>query len=52
MLNKLVSPAWTMLEYSWYSLLLFIVTPWFLHQLGTERYGHWMLLMALWASVA
>ncbi len=35
-----------MLEYGWYPLLLFIVTPWFLHRLGTEQYGHWMLLTA------
>lgn len=46
MLKKLVSPAWAMLEYGWYPLLLFIATPWFLHQLGTEHYGHWMLLTA------
>lgn len=35
-----------MLEYGWYPLLLFIATPWFLHRLGTEQYGHWMLLTA------
>lgn len=35
-----------MLEYGWYPLLLFITTPWFLHRLGTEHYGHWMLLTA------
>ncbi len=46
MLKKLTSPAWALLEYGWYPLLLFISTPWFLHQLGTERYGHWMLLTA------
>ena len=35
-----------MLEYGWYPLLLFIATPWFLHRLGTEQYGYWMLLTA------
>lgn len=35
-----------MLEYGWYPLLLFIATPWFLLRLGTENYGHWMLLTA------
>jgi len=35
-----------MLEYACYPLLLFIATPWFLHRLGTEQYGHWMLLTA------
>lgn len=47
MLRKFASPAWAMLEYGWYPLLLFIATPWFLHQLGTEQYGHWMLLTAV-----
>lgn len=46
MLTKLVSPAWAVLEYGSYPLLLFIATPWFLHQLGTQHYGHWMLLTA------
>lgn len=46
MLKKLASPAWAMLEYGSYPLLLFIATPWFLHQLGTVGYGHWMLLTA------
>ena len=46
MLRRLVSPAWAMLEYGWYPLLLFISTPWFLFKLGTEVYGHWMLLTA------
>jgi O-antigen/teichoic acid export membrane protein len=35
-----------MLEYGWYPLLLFVSTPWFLHRLGTQQYGHWMLLSA------
>lgn len=46
MLRKFASPAWAMLEYGWYPLLLFIATPWFLYRLGTEQYGHWMLLTA------
>ena len=46
MLRKLANPAWAMLEYGWYPLLLFLTTPWFLHQLGSERYGYWMLLTA------
>lgn len=46
MFRKLASPAWAMLEYGAYPLLLFIATPWFLHQLGTVGYGHWMLLAA------
>jgi O-antigen/teichoic acid export membrane protein len=46
MLKNLASPAWAMLEYGSYPLLLFIATPWFLHQLGTGGYGHWMLLTA------
>lgn len=45
-LRKLASPAWAMMEYGSYPLMLFIATPWFLHQLGTEGYGHWMLLTA------
>lgn len=46
MLKKLVSPGWAVLEYGWYPLLLFIATPYFLHMLGTEKYGHWMMLTA------
>ena len=46
MLKKFANPAWAMLEYGWYPLLLFIATPWFLHRLGTEHYGLWMLLTA------
>jgi O-antigen/teichoic acid export membrane protein len=46
MIKKLASPAWALLEYGWYPLLLFITTPWFLHQLGSEKYGYWMLLTA------
>ena len=46
MLKNFVSPAWAILEYGSYPLLLLISTPWFLHQLGIDRYGHWMLLVA------
>jgi len=46
MLNKLLSPAWVMLEYGWYPLLFFIATPYLLHTLGAVKYGHWMLLTA------
>ena len=45
-LRKFASPAWAMMEYGSYPLLLFIATPWFLHQLGVAQYGHWMLLSA------
>ena len=46
MLTKLVSPIWAMLEYAWYPLLVFMVTPYFLNTLGPQKYGHWMLLTA------
>ena len=44
---NLANPAWAMLEYGWYPLLLLIATPWFLHRLGAGQYGHWMLLLAV-----
>lgn len=47
MLKKLASSAWAIFEHGSYPLLLFIATPWFLHQLGAEQYGHWMLLTAV-----
>jgi O-antigen/teichoic acid export membrane protein len=46
MLRQLASPAWAILEYAWHPLLLFVFTPWFLYHLGTDAYGHWMLLTA------
>lgn len=46
MRDKLSSPAWAMLEYGWYPLLVFIATPYLLYTLGPEKYGHWMLLTA------
>jgi O-antigen/teichoic acid export membrane protein len=46
MLKRLVSPVWAVLEYGWYPLVLFATTPWFLHRLGAEQYGYWMLLTA------
>lgn len=45
-LKGLAGSAWAMIEYGSYPLLMFIATPWFLHQLGTSGYGHWMLLTA------
>lgn len=35
-----------MLEYGWYPLMIFITTPYFLHTLGAEGFGYWMLLTA------
>lgn len=46
LIRRLISPAWAILEYASYPALLLIATPWFLHQLGTDHYGHWMLLTA------
>jgi hypothetical protein len=45
--THLVSPAWMVLEYGWYPLLAFVATPYLLHSLGPEKYGHWMLLTAI-----
>jgi len=47
MLGRLTGSTWAVFEYGWYPLLVFIATPWFLRQLGTELYGHWMLLTAI-----
>lgn len=47
MLSRLTNSTWAVFEYGWYPLLVFIATPWFLRQLGTELYGHWMLLTAI-----
>lgn len=46
MLKRIASPAWAVLEYGWFPLLLLATTPWFLHRLGSEYYGYWMLLTA------
>jgi O-antigen/teichoic acid export membrane protein len=46
MLTKFSGSVWAMSEYGWYPLLLLVSTPWFLHQLGTDQYGYWMLLTA------
>ena len=46
MLGRFSSSIWVLSEYGWYPLLLILATPWFLHQLGTEQYGYWMLLTA------
>lgn len=47
MLRRLASPSWAVAEYLWYPLLLIVATPWFLRQLGTEQFGHWMLLTSI-----
>ena len=47
MLAKISGSVWVVLEYGWYPLLAFITTPYFLHVLGAEKYGHWMLLTAI-----
>src|SRR5438876_12448991 len=47
MLSKFASPTWAVLEYGWYPLLVFVTTPYFLHALGTEKYGLWMLLSTI-----
>ncbi len=46
MLKRFANPAWAVLEYGWYPLLLFVTTPWFLQRLGVAEYGYWMLLTA------
>jgi O-antigen/teichoic acid export membrane protein len=46
MLSRLMQPAWAVMEYGWYPLLVLIATPYFVHTLGPEKYGHWMLLSA------
>lgn len=46
MIKSLSNPAWAVIEYGWYPLLVFIVTPYLLHTLGPDRYGLWMLLTA------
>lgn len=44
---RLSGSVWAILEYAWYPLLVFIATPYLLHTLGSEKYGHWMLLTAV-----
>src|SRR5215472_2118625 len=46
MLSNLIQPAWAVMEYGWYPALALIATPYFMHTLGPEKYGHWMLLTA------
>ena len=46
MLKRLASPAWSVLEYGWYPLLVFLSTPYLLRTLGAEKFGLWMLLTA------
>lgn len=45
-LKQLANPMWATLEYAWQPLLLLVSTPWFLHRLGVEQYGQWMMLAA------
>jgi O-antigen/teichoic acid export membrane protein len=47
MLKRISGSAWSVLEYGWYPLLLLVTTPWFLHRLGADNYGYWMLLTAI-----
>lgn len=39
------SSLWGMAEYFAYPLMMFAATPLFLHLLGSEQYGQWMLLL-------
>jgi O-antigen/teichoic acid export membrane protein len=47
MLTKLAASGWSVLEYGWYPLLLFVATPYLLRTLGAEGFGYWMLLSAI-----
>jgi O-antigen/teichoic acid export membrane protein len=40
------SSMWGIGEYFAYPLMMFLVTPFFLHWLGEAQYGQWMLLLA------
>ena len=44
---SLTAPAWAILEYFSYPILVFVSTPWFLQHLGVQRYGYWMMLNAV-----
>ncbi len=44
MQNKFSGSIWSVAEYAFYPLLVFATTPFFLHSLGAERYGCYMLL--------
>jgi len=46
MLRKFANPAWAVVEYLWYPILVFAATPYFLKTLGAAQYGLWMLLTA------
>ena len=46
MLKYLKYSSWGIAEYLAYPILMFIVTPFFLKQLGDAQYGQWMFLMA------
>ena len=43
---SLTNPTWAVLEHASNPLLILLVTPWFLHRLGSELYGNWMLMTA------
>lgn len=45
-MQKFLNPAWAILEYLWYPILVFAATPFFLKTLGADRYGLWVLLTA------
>lgn len=39
--------SWAAIEYVAYPAVMFLVAPYFIYLLGTDRYGQWMLLIAL-----
>lgn len=44
-IKKITSSLWSILEYGWSPLLTFLSTPYFLHSLGADAFGYWMLLI-------
>jgi O-antigen/teichoic acid export membrane protein len=47
MIGHLKQSTWAVLEYLVYPVLMFASTPFFLLHLGAQKYGLWMLLIAL-----
>lgn len=47
MIGHLKQSTWAVLEYLVYPVLMFASTPFFLLHLGVQKYGLWMLLIAL-----
>lgn len=45
-MRRMAAPTWAILEYGWYPLMVFVTTPYFLHVLGADGFGFWMLLTA------